>query len=252
MRMLILGLVLGLLGACASNPKNDEAPLETEQAKEENPDSFEGFNRAIFSFNDTLDRWILKPVAESYDWAMPARVKLSVGNFFSNLGEIKNVINDGLQWKWKQAANDSGRFLLNTTFGVVGLFDVASKVGLEKSEGESFSQTLAVWGVPRGPYLVLPIFGSSTLRGGITMPVDWASSPMQYVDDTNTQIALNTLDTVHSRALLLETEELITGDRYVFVREVYLQRLEYLENDGKIEDDFGGEFEDDEYADYDF
>lgn len=242
-RIIIVTSIITLLGACASTP-NTEGDVSDGAAA----DRFEGFNRATFKFNDTVDRWVLKPVAKGYRAVLPGPVRLGVGNFFSNLGEVTNIINDGLQWKWKQAANDTGRLLINSTVGLLGVFDVASKTGLEKSDGENFTQTLATWGVPRGSYLVLPFLGPNTIRGGFSVPFDWATAPIQYVDPTNARVGLNGMDFVHSRSELLQTEELISGDRYSFIREVYLQRLEYLENDGDVSDDFGGEFDDDDYG----
>lgn len=246
-RIICVCFLIAGLGACASNPNtqfNDGT-----QPEEVKNDRFESFNRVTFKFNDTLDAWFLKPVAKGYSSVIPKPLRRGVGNFFSNLGEVSNIINDGLQWKWKQAANDTGRLLINSTLGLFGLFDVAAKTGLEKSDGEDFTQTLAAWGVPRGPYLVLPFLGPTTVRGGVSFPVDWVTSPMQYVDSTNTQIVLNGVEIVHDRSELLQTEELISGDRYSFIREVFLQRLEYLEKDGEVVDDFGGEFDDDEYGD---
>lgn len=242
--LLIILAVLTFAG-CASAPKQENEPVEDDSVQQR--DKYEGFNRAVFNFNDTVDRWFLKPIAKGYDFLTPNPVQASVSNFFSNLGEVGNIINNGLQWKWSRAANDTGRLLVNSTFGMFGLFDLASEGGLEKTEGENFTQTLAVWGVPRGSYLVLPFFGPTTVRGGVSLPVDWATSPMQYLD-RDSRIALNALNIVDNRAALLDAEELISGDRYSFVREVFFQRLEFLENDGEVVDDFGGGFEDDEYG----
>ncbi len=231
-----------IVAACAASPSQDDRRESVSDA-----DKFESFNRQVFRFNDTVDRWVLKPVAIGYDKVLPSPVKTGVGNFFSNLREIRNIVNDGLQWKWKQAANDTGRLLLNSTVGILGLFDVATEAGLEKSDGENFTQTLAKWGVPRGSYLVLPFWGPTTVRGGFSIPADWYLWPVNYVESSDARLALNALDIVHGRAEILETEELISGDRYLFIREVYLQRLEFLENDGVVEDDFGDDFGDDEY-----
>lgn len=246
-RLLIVCFFVTLLFGCASSPPQNTSDAD-QQKSEVEVDKFEGFNRAMFRFNDTIDRWLLKPVSKGYAKVVPGPVKTGVGNFFSNIGEVPNIINDGLQWKWKQASNDTGRLLVNSTIGLFGLFDVASKTGLERSDGENFGQTLSVWGVPRGSYLVLPFLGPNTVRGGFALPVDWASSPIQYLESSNAQLGLNVLDVVHVRAELLKAEDLISGDRYLFIREVYLQRLEYLENDGEVVDDFGGGFEDDEYG----
>ena len=116
-------------------------------------DPFEGYNRAVFSFNDKADRWLLKPVAKGYRYATPDVVERGVSRMFSNLGEVLNVVNDLLQGKVGQAGNDGGRLLINSTIGIVGFFDVAQHVGLERSDGEDFGQTFGVWGVGEGAYL---------------------------------------------------------------------------------------------------
>ncbi|WGL16376.1 VacJ family lipoprotein [Microbulbifer bruguierae] len=217
-------------------------------ASEEEPqdrDPWEGFNRAMFRFNDTADRWFLKPAATSYRQITPIFVQTGVTNFFSNLHEINNVLNDILQWKWGQAGNDTGRFLLNSTVGLVGLFDVAQHMGLEPSDGEDFGQTLAVWGAPSGPYLVIPFMGPSTVRDVPGEVLEWYTNPLTYVDDNSVEYTLKVLDLLQTRASLLKAESLLQGDRYVLMRDAYLQRREFLINDGEQEDDFGGDL--DEY-----
>ncbi len=212
---------------------------------EENPvDPWEGFNRSMFAFNDTLDTYFLKPVAKGYRAVTPDPVENSVSNVFDNLGEVRNVLNDLLQGKWAQAGNDSGRFLINSTIGLAGLFDVAGKMGLEKSDGEDFGQTLATWGVGRGPYLVLPFFGPSNVRDGLSRPVDIYSDPITYIDDVPTRNTITGVGLISSRAGLLQGEDLISGDKYLFIRDAYLQRREFLIKDGEVEDDFGGDFDD--------
>lgn len=133
-------------------------------AQAEEADKLEGINRKVFYVNERLDHYVLRPVAVTYTKVIPDPLERGVDNFFSNLGEIGNVVNDVLQGKFKQAGLDSSRFLINTTIGVAGLFDVAARAGIEKNEGEDFGQTLAVWGVGEGPYLMLPLIGPSTLR----------------------------------------------------------------------------------------
>lgn len=211
---------------------------------EESKDPWEGFNRKIFSFNEGLDKYLLKPTAKGYRAITPDPVENSISNVFSNVGEVKNILNDVLQWKWKQAGNDSGRFLINSTLGLVGLFDVAKHMGLPESDGEDFGQTLAAWGVGQGPYLVLPLFGPSSLRGGISIPVDSYSDPFRYVDHVPTRNTITGVKLIDTRAQLLQAEELISGDKYVFIRDAYLQRREFLVNDGEVEDTFGEDFED--------
>ncbi|WP_239692429.1 VacJ family lipoprotein [Microbulbifer mangrovi] len=213
----------------------------------EDRDPWEGFNRAMFRFNDTADRWFLKPAAVSYRQVTPIFMQTGISNFFSNLHEINNVLNDVLQWKWGQAGNDTGRFLVNSTVGLVGLFDVAQHMGLEPSDGEDFGQTLAVWGMPSGPYVVVPFLGPSTVRDVPGEVVEWYTNPLTYVDDNAVENTLKVVDLLQTRASLLQAESLLQGDRYVLMRDAYLQRREFLINDGEQEDDFGGDLDD-----YDF
>ncbi len=202
-------------------------------------DPWEGFNRKVFVFNDTLDTYALKPVAKGYRAVTPDPVEDGISRMFSNLGEIVNVLNDVLQGKFSQAGNDTGRFLVNTTVGLVGFFDVAKDFGMPKSDGEDFGQTLGVWGVNDGPYVVLPLLGPSTLRDAPARFVDHLVNPVNEIDDIPTRNTIYGVDIVSTRADLLKAEELIKGDKYSFIRDVYLQRREYLLNDGEVEDDFG-------------
>lgn len=251
------GLILFLAGSigCASAPHNEQqaAVAEDAAAITVNPDPWENLNRKIFAFNHRLDRWILRPVAKGYKTITPNFVELGIGNFFNNLDEVSNALNSALQWKWGQAGNDSGRLLLNSTVGLAGLFDVASKAGLPRSEGEDFGQTLAVWGVESGPYLMLPFLGPATLRDGVSKFADRYTNPVTYVDPTEAEWGLRIVDVIDSRAQLLQADSLIAGDSYVLLRDFYLQRRNYLINDGEIEDDFGGDGygEDDYYYDSD-
>lgn len=253
-RFVLLVALCGVAGlsGCANRPQKNATSetLDDEWATEQtvkNPDPLEKYNRAIFSFNLTLDRWLMKPVAKSYQWILPNPVERGVSNFFDNLGEVSNILNDVLQWKWRQAMNDSGRLLMNSTLGVAGFFDVASKVGLEESDGEDFGQTLAAWGVPRGPYIVVPFLGPYTLREGTGYPVDWFSNPVTYLESQAAQNSLTALNFVQLRASLLATEALASGDFYLFVRDAYLQRRDYLVNDGVVEDDFGDDMDFDDF-----
>lgn len=208
-----------------------------------NDDRLENLNRKVFYINDRLDHYALRPAAVTYKALMPNPLEKGIENVFSNLNEVTNVVNDILQGKFSQAAHDSGRFLINTTLGLGGLFDVAQRAGLEKSDGEDFGQTLAVWGVGEGPYLMLPLMGPSTLRDAPSKFVDSITSPFSYVDDVSARNTARGVDLLTTRAGLLEVDRVISGDKYLFVRDVYLQRNRYLVNDGAIEDDFG-DFED--------
>lgn len=253
-------VLISSLTACASTPdaEGEQEQQSVEQSSGDQSvisssarvgDPFENINRRIFTFNYHLDQWVLKPVAKGYKKVTPDVVQLGVGNFFSNLEEVVNTANDVLQWKWDQAANDGGRFLINSTLGVGGLFDVAAKMGLIRSDGEDFGQTLAVWGVSSGPYLMLPFFGPATLRDGAGKLVDSRAGLLQYVDPNDAEYALRAVDIIDSRAQLLEAESLITGDSYTLLRDFYLQRRNYLIKDGAIQDDFGDDFGDGAYGD---
>ncbi len=245
MAIVVLITAFTLVGTgCASNPQSDQNLVQTEEGKR---DKFERYNRGMFTFNDKLDSWILKPIAQGYRWAAPKPVEIGVSNFFSNIGEVSNVINDVLQWKWKRAGLDTSRLLINSTIGLVGVFDVARKMGIEESEGEDFGQTLAKWGVPEGSYLILPFLGPSTVRGGFGKPIDFVIDPLNYVDPQSVSLGLHATDIVQTRAELLDLEDLLEGDRYVLMRDVYLQRRDFLISDGKEEDDFGGDLDFDDF-----
>ena len=232
MRIFSLAAVFALFSTAAITP-----------ALANDGDRLENLNRKVFYVNERLDHYALRPAAVTYIKLMPNPLEKGVDNFFSNLDEVTNVLNDLLQGKFGQAAHDSGRFLLNTTLGLGGIFDVAQRAGLEKSDGEDFGQTLAVWGVGEGPYLMLPLLGPSTLRDAPSKFVDSITSPFSHVDDVRTRNIARGVDLLAKRASLLEVDDIISGDKYLFVRDVYLQRNRYLVNDGAIEDDFG-DFED--------
>ena len=212
-----------------------------EEAELKNADPWQGFNRAMFGFNDRIDRWFLKPLARGYKAVMPDPLETGVSNIFSNVLEVPNVINGLLQGDLKGAGYDTGRLLVNTTLGLGGLLDVAKHMNLPPDEREDFGQTLAVWGVGQGPYLVLPLLGPSTVRDGFGRPVDWYTDPTNYIDHVPTDNTVKGVSLLNTRAQLLPLEKNITGDKYIFIRDVYLQRRDYLINNGKIEDDFGTE-----------
>ncbi|MDN3640618.1 VacJ family lipoprotein [Simiduia curdlanivorans] len=222
------------------------APLFAQDGASEQ-DPWEGFNRKMFAFNDGLDTYLLRPLAVGYRAVLPDPVEVGVDNVFLNLREITNVFNDVLQWKWDKAANDTARFLINSTVGVVGVFDVAGHFGLLRGDGEDFGQTLAAWGVGQGPYMMLPFLGPSTLRRTAAIPLDLDTLPIVQIGDVAVRNSVLGLRFVSLRAQLLPFEDSISGDKYVFIREAYLQNRQFLINDGVVEDDFGG---DDEYGDY--
>jgi phospholipid-binding lipoprotein MlaA len=211
-----------------------------------NPDPWQGYNRAMFKFNDAVDRWTLKPLAKGYKFIMPDPLETGVGNIFDNVQEVPNVINGVLQGDFKGAAYDTGRLLVNTTLGIGGLLDVAKYMNLPADDDEDFGQTLAIWGVKQGPYLVLPLLGPSTIRDTAGWPVNYYTDPTSYIDHVRTENTVRGLELMDVRAEILDLEKNITGDRYTFVRDVYLQRRNYLINNGEVEDDFGSDDFDDE------
>lgn len=242
-KCLLLALVSCLLAACASTAKvtDDSAEL-----KRINPDPYEGFNRAVFSFNNGVDKVLFKPLAKGYKFVTPDLAEAGVSNFFSNLLEIRNIVNAGLQGKGEKTLTYTWRFIVNSTFGLFGLLDVASEIGLETKGGEDFGQTLAAWGFKSGAYIVIPFLGPSTVRDGFSLPVDFYLDPANDVDDIATRNALTFTEIISMRAGLLDTEKLLSGDRYVFIRDAYLQRRNYLVNDGQVEDSFGESLDDDQ------
>jgi phospholipid-binding lipoprotein MlaA len=157
---------------------------------------------------------------------------------FDNLNEVTNIFNDLLQGKFTQAANDTGRFGINSTLGIGGFFDVASLLSFKKSDGEDFGQTLGYWGVPQGPYVMLPFFGPSTLRDAPSRFADQLTDPLDYLDHSTDRAVTTALSLVNTRASLLEFDNLLSGDSYILVRDVYLQRRAYQVTDGAVEDEF--------------
>ncbi|GAB5498313.1 MAG: VacJ family lipoprotein [Pseudohongiellaceae bacterium] len=194
-------------------------------------------NERIFAFNDFFDQLLVRPVANTYTIVLPRFARQGIGNFFSNLNDINVFVNDLLQLKLDAALSDSGRFFINSTLGVVGFVDVASGMGLRKNE-EDFGQTLGVWGIQSGPYVVLPVFGSSNVRDSFGLVLDTLFNPIQYHDDSEVRLGLFMLQEIDTRASLLSMDELVTGNRYLFFREAYVQRREYLVNDGQVDDEF--------------
>lgn len=200
-------------------------------------DPWQSFNRSVYLFNKTFDRFFIRPIAIVYRDHVPVPAKSSVRKFFDNLDDINVVVNDVLQLKFRQAVGDSCRFLLNSTVGLGGLLDPASSLGLMKHY-EDFGQTLGHWGVGDGGYLMLPLLGSSTLRDTVGTIPDLALNPLRFVTDSKVRTSLVVLDMVDTRASYFAAESMIRGDEYIFVRNAYMQRREYLVLDGQVVDDF--------------
>jgi len=226
-RVGFVAAVLALTG-CASTQTASNDPLE-------------GYNRAMYKFNDAVDTVVLKPVAKGYDTIVPEPISQAISNFFSNLADIGVIINDLLQGKLDQAADDTGRFLLNSTVGFAGILDVATDAGLPKNN-EDFGQTLGVWGVEPGAYVVLPLLGPRTVRDSFGLVGDYYSDPVTYVTGPGAENALRGTRLVDDRAELLKVENVLEEaalDEYSYVRDAYLQRRLNLVYDGNPpEDDF--------------
>jgi phospholipid-binding lipoprotein MlaA len=200
-----------------------------------NKDPLEGLNRGVYKFNDVADKAVFKPVAGAYKAVTPTPVRTGVNNFFSNLNTFVTTVNQVLQFKFAKAAESAGRFVINSTVGVLGFIDVASKDGI-KMHDEDFGQTLAHWGMGSGPYLVLPFVGPSTVRdtGGLIVDL-FAFNPIGYVDNPRTRNGLLVAKFIDKRAELLPGSDLLDEaalDPYAFMRDAYFQRREHQIKDG--------------------
>lgn len=228
------------LGGCAHTPPDDPS------------DPLEGFNRGVYKFNDTADRYVLRPVAKGYDKVMPGFARTGVRNFFSNLFYPTVIVNDLLQLKLKQFGSDTCRLVVNTLIGWGGLFDVATRAGLPAHD-EDFGQTLGYWGVGPGWYLMLPLLGPSNNRDLIGKGGDWYTNPLTHVPDEHEEWAwgLGALGTVDTRASLLGADKMVEQqlDPYVFIRSIYLQnRLNKVYDGNPPKEDFDFEDEEEEAA----
>ena len=218
-----------LLGGCATLPPG---------SKPDPRDRFERANRSVYAFNRALDHAVLRPVARAYVKVTPRPVRRCVANFLSNIDYPITIVNDALQGKVHDSLSDIGRFGINTVVGVGGLFDPASHWGFEKHD-EDFGQTLGKWGVQSGPYLMLPIFGPSTVRDAPAKVVDHYSTPRAYLLNTNADLGVSVVGAVDKRAGLLDTDAMIDSayDPYAFLRNAWLQRREYQVRDGQVPPD---------------
>ncbi|HET8731464.1 MAG TPA: MlaA family lipoprotein [Moraxellaceae bacterium] len=201
-----------------------------------NPDPWEGFNRRVFRFNDTLDRYALKPVAKGYRAVTPRPLRAGITNFFRNLKMPVVMLNDLLQGKVRAAGQDLSRFVVNSTLGFVGFVDASTVLGIPLND-EDFGQTLGKWGVASGPYVVLPFFGPSTIRDGVGTGVDFMSDPITLQFNEGERVTLWAGRVVNTRANLIDVEDIIQGDRYLFVRDLYLQSRAFDIKDGRVDSD---------------
>ena len=207
-------------------------------------DPFEDINRQIWKFNEFLDDNLAKPTAEIYTAIAPELVEIGVSNFFRNLNELDNTANQLLQGHPILAFNDFSRFIVNSTLGLGGFFDVGSKIGLERHD-EDFGQTLGAWGLSSGPFLMIPIYGPSTPRSLAGRSVSSVLGGTFAIEETDVRIGITALDALETRARYLEIETLIIGDRYSFIRDSYLQYQEFESLNGLDQsDDFVDDMDD--------
>ena len=223
--LLKVGILTGitLLAGCATANRADGVN-----------DPLVGYNRAMYSINDAVDRAVIKPIAKGYDTVVPTGISQGVSNFFSNLNDITVILNDLLQLKFGQALDDTGRFALNSTVGFAGILDVATLAGHEKNN-EDFGQTLGVWGIQPGPYVVLPFFGPRNFRDTFGLVGDMYTDPVSHIDDVATRNALIATHVIDSRANNLSIKKVLDEaalDEYSYVRNAYLQRRQNLVYDG--------------------
>ncbi|HEY2257687.1 MAG TPA: VacJ family lipoprotein [Variovorax sp.] len=227
-RALLAAVFLALLAGCASGPNANPA------------DPFEPLNRKVFAFNDALDEAVVRPVATAYQKVLPSPVRQGVTNFFGNLSDVWSFFNNVAQLKLQDSAETFMRVNVNTVFGLGGLLDIGTEVGLAR-HSEDFGQTLGYWGVPAGPYLVLPVLGPSTLRDGTALLlVDFRGDPVHYIDNIPLRNSLYAVRLVDIRANLLRVSQLLGDaalDKYTFTRDVFLQRRLGDVHDGKLPDD---------------
>jgi phospholipid-binding lipoprotein MlaA len=233
-------IATALLSGCASNQPPPESRVPH--------DPWEPLNRPIHSVNTGFDRVLLRPLAKGYEIIVPSFMRRGVTNFSRNLRTPLTAINNLLQGKGAAATNDAGRFLVNSTFGVLGIFDFATPAGFDFNE-EDFGQTFAVWGVPAGPYVVIPVLGPRTLSEAFAIPLNFLADPLFHYRNSSARDRLYALRTIDVRQRLFAADELLkdSTDRYITIRESYLQRRQYLIYDGNppVDDDFYDDFYDD-------
>lgn len=227
----------------SAGPLHAQLPAENKSV-----DPFEPINRVMFALNNEMFNYALRPAVETYQFIMPDVAERGVHNFFANLVDVNAIFNSVLQGRIEKAAVNSGRFLVNSTFGIAGFVDVATAMGIERYRTD-FGHTLALWGVQPGPYLMVPFFGPHTMRSGTGTVVDIYASPPTYLEDVPWRNSLYALSLLDGRSGLIQAEQLLSGDHYLFVRDAYLQQREAFVNDGIVTDDFSNFDEDDDWDD---
>jgi phospholipid-binding lipoprotein MlaA len=228
-KVLTVAVCMLFFSACATTNGLDER------------DPWEGFNRGVFTFNETMDDFVFEPVGKVYDFITPDVIDGGVTNFFGNIAMLPVIANDILQFEFTQLVNDSVRLFINSTLGLLGFFDIASDANLHSSD-EDFGQTLAHWGMGAGPYLVVPFFGPATVRDATGFAIDRGLiSPLAYIDDDLTRAGLLTVNYVDFKSDILSTSDLIAEaslDEYDFVKNAYFEKRNSQINGGGFAEDF--------------
>ncbi|MGM9483700.1 MlaA family lipoprotein [Roseateles sp. NT4] len=240
-RLLVLfTLALGLAG-CQTvkgvGSRIERAVDKVMGSKGQRLDPWESWNRKVFAFNEKLDEAVLKPVATAYTEIVPSPVRTGIDNFFGNIGDAWSAINLFLQGRFKAGVEQGMRFAVNSTLGLAGVLDIATEAGLEKNS-QDFGKTLGKWGMGTGAYIVWPLFGPSSVRDSLALPVDWQASPGVIFDDGRKKVAITALSLINTRSNFLRAGEMLDGialDKYTFYRDAYLQRRGSFDDDDEIE-----------------
>lgn len=236
----LLALVIGLAG-CQTvkgvGTRVERAVDKVMGSKGQRMDPWESWNRKVFAFNEKLDEAVLKPVATAYSEIVPSPIRNGIDNFFGNIGDAWSAVNLVLQGRFKAGVEQGMRFAVNSTFGLAGVLDVATEAGLEKNS-QDFGKTLGKWGMGTGAYIVWPVFGPSSVRDSLALPIDWQASPAVVFDDGRKKVAITALNLINTRANFLRAGEMLEGialDKYTFYRDAYLQRRGSFDDDDEVE-----------------
>ena len=236
----LLALVLGLAGCQTVQRVGNKLQGAVDKvmgSKGQKLDPWESWNRKVFAFNESLDANVLKPVATAYAELVPSPIRTGIDNFFGNLGDAWSAINLMLQGRFKPGIEQGMRFAVNSTLGLAGVLDVATEAGLEKNS-QDFGKTLGKWGMGTGAYIVWPVFGPSSVRDSIALPVDWKASPAVVFDDGRKKTLITVLNGINTRANFLRAGDMLEGialDKYTFYRDAYLQRRGSFDDDEEVE-----------------
>ena len=238
--LVLMMLVLGLAG-CQTvkgvGTRIEKAVDKVMGSKGQRLDPWESWNRKVFAFNEKIDENVLKPVATAYSELVPAPIRTGIDNFFGNIGDAWSAINLFLQGRFKAGVEQGMRFAVNSTLGLAGVLDIATEAGLEKNS-QDFGKTLGKWGMGTGAYVVWPLFGPSSVRDSLALPVDWQASPARVFDDGRKKVAITSLNIINTRANFLRAGDMLEGialDKYTFYRDAYLQRRGSFDDDDEVE-----------------